>query len=479
MDVELFIHGVPQGQDFWGDIKKEKGYFDTMYNNSTNGNSDEVTFIVQLREFEGKKYCYYNYLIYNNVIASDGRPGSYFGISLRIDAYCRKIPYVYHILDWAYNTLVISEIINVVEDRRQYLVNNFSNASAPLLKIRERVFKMFQDTFTSEHFLSLSSFSLSEGTAYKTFNLYECSQRDALEAIKRYGKIDISPNNPSEAFQKLEKEIQSERDRANETVKQIEEDHDKRLNNASASYGKQLDDCRKELSQKDDKIKSLEAEVVHLKTTLQRLEFNKEIDLIVSPIKEPIIKLANKLKGFSQQSEKKDEIEFDDKLQELFVKLKKCIWKVGGIFTLFVIIVAFVFNWNNFGNGWFNDKNNKGMYQDNEYSDIEQKRDPSEAAVSDKTTPSEANEPVAATARIDIKELKEGVLYRGEEYTVRLVKIGTNFVEPTDENKWEVEGCSKSYSTESNSIKIIPTSDGVTIKYGEISRTLKAEKSKK
>lgn len=475
MDVELFIHGVPQGQDFWGDIKEEKGYFDTMYNNSTNGNKDEVTFIVQLREFEGKKYCYYNYLIYNNVIASDGRLGSYFGISLRIDAYCRNIPYVYHILDWAYNTLVISKIISVVEDKRQYLVNNFSNASASLLKMREGVFKMFQDTFTSEHFLSLSSFSLSEGTAYKTFNLYECTQRDALEAIKRYGKIDISPNNPSEAFRKLEKEILSERDRANETVKQIESDHNKRLNNASASYGKQLDDCRKELSQKDDKIKSLEAEVAHLKTTLQRLEFNKEIDLIVSPIKEPIIKLANKLKGVSQQSEKKDEIEFDDKLQELFVKLKSYIRKVCGTFILFVvIIVAFVYYWNNFGNEWFNDKNNKGMYQDNEYSDTGQKRDPSEDAdtILNKAV-------TVGTARIDIKEIENDILDLDKEYTVRLVKKGTNSdIIDTDKNKWEVEGCDKLTSSEFYSIKIIPKSDSVTIRYDEIIRTLKVKEKK-
>lgn len=475
MDVELFIHGVPQGQDFWGDIKEEKGYFDTMYNNSTNGNKDEVTFIVQLREFEGKKYCYYNYLIYNNVIASDGRLGSYFGISLRIDAYCRNIPYVYHILDWAYNTLVISKIISVVEDKRQYLVNNFSNASASLLKMREGVFKMFQDTFTSEHFLSLSSFSLSEGTAYKTFNLYECTQRDALEAIKRYGKIDISPNNPSEAFRKLEKEILSERDRANETVKQIESDHNKRLNNASASYGKQLDDCRKELSQKDDKIKSLEAEVAHLKTTLQRLEFNKEIDLIVSPIKEPIIKLANKLKGVSQQSEKKDEIEFDDKLQELFVKLKSYIRKVCGTFILFVvIIVAFVYYWNNFGNEWFNDKNNKGMYQDNEYSDTGQKRDPSEDADTILN-----NAVTVGTARIDIKEIENDILDLDKEYTVRLVKKGTNSdIIDTDKNKWEVEGCDKLTSSEFYSIKIIPKSDSVTIRYDEIIRTLKVKEKK-
>ena len=52
---------------------------------------------IEARKVSGKSYCYYNYLKYNNVTASDGRAGAYLGITLRFDAYYKDILNIYQI----------------------------------------------------------------------------------------------------------------------------------------------------------------------------------------------------------------------------------------------------------------------------------------------------------------------------------------------------------------------------------------------
>lgn len=94
MNVEVFIYGTPTGNCFYGKTD-EKIYFDTFYN------GDKANYLsVKIRKAgDNKVYCYYNYLVYQNVIGKQGRPGSFFGITLRLDAYCMDIQNIYRILD--------------------------------------------------------------------------------------------------------------------------------------------------------------------------------------------------------------------------------------------------------------------------------------------------------------------------------------------------------------------------------------------
>ena len=119
MEVELFIHGVPNGEGFWGK-EDDRNYFGTFYDHST----DEVKFLVQNRASKGKLYCYYNYLVYKtvgsptpNVVAYDGRDGSYFGLSLRLDAYCKDVMNMYRILDTIYNIYVCGSLLKMEKSK--------------------------------------------------------------------------------------------------------------------------------------------------------------------------------------------------------------------------------------------------------------------------------------------------------------------------------------------------------------------------
>ena len=59
MDIEIFVHGVPNGQSFWGK-EEDRNYFGNFYGQSC---SDVVKYLIQTRSSNGKTYCYYNYLM--------------------------------------------------------------------------------------------------------------------------------------------------------------------------------------------------------------------------------------------------------------------------------------------------------------------------------------------------------------------------------------------------------------------------------
>ena len=84
MDLEFFIYGAPKGNSYNGK-EEEKRYFDSMYNGSSKIN--EIQIEIRKSGASQKMYCYYNYLIRQNVVDKDGRPGSFFGFSLRSDVY--------------------------------------------------------------------------------------------------------------------------------------------------------------------------------------------------------------------------------------------------------------------------------------------------------------------------------------------------------------------------------------------------------
>ena len=94
MDLEFFVHGVPNGQKIWGK-KDDSLYFQSLYDNF-----DSVDkFLIELRTVNDKNYCYYSYLRYGNIVDYDNRPGAYFGLTIRLDVYSLDVIRLYQILD--------------------------------------------------------------------------------------------------------------------------------------------------------------------------------------------------------------------------------------------------------------------------------------------------------------------------------------------------------------------------------------------
>ena len=151
MTVDLILHGVPNGQDIWG-VSDDTHYISTFY-----VQKDEREYLsIEARKVAGKSYCYYNFLKYNGVTASDERAGAYIGITLRFDAYYKDVLNVYHLCEIVYNNL-LDKILVKNGDNVKFKIAKFEDAEQELTEIKKKMFNLL-DSFTDGRYLEISTF---------------------------------------------------------------------------------------------------------------------------------------------------------------------------------------------------------------------------------------------------------------------------------------------------------------------------------
>lgn len=279
MEVDLFIYGTPFGADFWGK-KEDKAYFDALYD----GSSDKQKLLIQTRVLNGTPYCYYNYLVYENVVDTNGRSGGFFGISLRFNAYCNDVAALYRILDTVFNMSVVGNILEVNKSKLRYVVSNFANASKAMKQIETVTLQLIRYAFSANSFSSLAGFSVGTGKC-PISNLYDCTNDNVLSAVKQYGKLAVSPFYPNSKESAL-------RNNYEKTITALKE---------------QISQLQKDVAAKDKKIGQYQTEYSHLKAQIKSAEQTKQLSSIIAPIQAPIAELAglfqqiNPAKGGSSQ----------------------------------------------------------------------------------------------------------------------------------------------------------------------------------
>ena len=102
MELNLVLSGVPNGEDYWGP-SEDAPYFHTKYTTS----QENQKFDIQLRHNDYGCHVYYHYLVYNIVNSSSGRTGSYIGITLRLDSFCKDFLTIYQLLDMAFRIVLL------------------------------------------------------------------------------------------------------------------------------------------------------------------------------------------------------------------------------------------------------------------------------------------------------------------------------------------------------------------------------------
>lgn len=285
MDVEVFIYGTPTGNCFYGKTD-EKIYFDTFYN------GDKANYLsVKIRKAgDSKVYCYYNYLVYQNVIGKQGRPGSFFGITLRLDAYCMDIQNIYRILDIAFNSYARGELLESVGGNFRYIVDDFNDISK-LESIKKFMIDLFLRTFKDKGNISFVSidhtFTLEGGELY-AINLYDYPEESILRFIKENGQIRISPYFPT---QQIGRQQQQFDERLEEVRQQHESDRrtdleeKNKLHNSLSEERNKNSNLQTELEQKKKDIEQLNGKI-------RNIERAKEVERLIEQIKIPIEKLS-------------------------------------------------------------------------------------------------------------------------------------------------------------------------------------------
>lgn len=204
-EIVVFVHGVPQGFDVWSDDHTDDTrYIESLYH----ATERTFMFMAEVRTSEGKPFCYYHYLIYDNVLGCDSRAGSYFGLTIRLDAYCKDWRTIFSIMDVAFKTQVLGKLLTSDCGKLRFAVKRLSDANGLLKEVEENIVDLFVGAFACKNidfFESLSDFALSSGNCWKN-NLGDCQLQDMGKALKDVGKAVLSPDYPSVKTETLKDE---------------------------------------------------------------------------------------------------------------------------------------------------------------------------------------------------------------------------------------------------------------------------------
>lgn len=307
MEVEIFIHGTPYGESFWGK-EEDRMFFGSFYTQTC---SDEVKFLIQTRLTKGKGYCYYSYLLYKNVIESGGRAGSYFGLTIRMDAYCKDFMRVYKILDMVFSAHVLNKVLKPLTGGYKYIVSDFPGSLELMDKIGKGALELIWATFekTPEDFCSFNGFSTNK-TYRNSANLYEITA-DAVENLLRQdGAIALSPyyqtSKELQAERKYQEKLQVVKNQYEEILRKNVKEKDDALKKVNAAFSSERSKCeslQEDQLEKNELIKKKDDEILNLKKQLGKAGQVSITSEKIESIKVPIIELAAVLGGKPKPSE--------------------------------------------------------------------------------------------------------------------------------------------------------------------------------
>ena len=171
LNINIFVHGVPMGQKIWGPKNEDQSYISSFY-----GPEWDVPEVmkVDIMNFGGIPYCYYSFVKGKKVYDSQGRAGSYFAITLRINAFYADIQNIYSILKAAYEKMCIGLCVMESDGSVKYICSDFQGIDTQLKAIENSILNYISKFSTDNDIIALKDFSVSGQRALQNINLYCC-----------------------------------------------------------------------------------------------------------------------------------------------------------------------------------------------------------------------------------------------------------------------------------------------------------------
>lgn len=198
MTYYFAIHGVPQGSQQWGDIQ-DRDYISSFYN-SVSAQNVPTQMIVDIR-YLGNKICtYYHYLVYNNVLAANARPGSYFGMTLCFEgSYSEAVSNIYDLMNQCFNKVVCPRLLVASNQSYKYAIADFSSQEGTaILSMIDAAIRKNVGVFSD----SLRPFPQGYKPNHRddnyidSWNLNDVGNRTFISTLLEDAIISISPSYP-------------------------------------------------------------------------------------------------------------------------------------------------------------------------------------------------------------------------------------------------------------------------------------------
>lgn len=257
LNINLYVHGVPKGQKTWGVLREDGNFIANFYGPKWPA---KELMQVDIRECEGKVYSYYTFVKGQNVMGYDNRTGSYFALTIRMDAYYADLQNMYKILSAAYEKMCVGRLVQKQGEGIKFIVQDFAVLDNELKGMENRIISYIGEFSNNNDLISFSGFKTNGQQAAQTENLLECDNAKALNTVKATGKISVSPYYPSkevkELISKNEDEMQKLRQMTSQQINEAHEKASQQIRNIESKAKEDIASVRRQASEEMTRLKS-------------------------------------------------------------------------------------------------------------------------------------------------------------------------------------------------------------------------------
>lgn len=273
MKVDIYIHGVPNGQRIWS-----TGDEDPVMNQFYGTESEVQTkFLAEVRKSGGQNYCYYSLVKSKNVSAEDGRAGSYFGLTIRMDMICTKVKIMFQILDMIYNNAVLGKFLKKEGERLQYVMADFKNNENQCNAIVNKFMSILGQSVENNDFVNITP-SMLCGKGTPKVNITEYTSDSAFACISQNGCIAVSEEYPSTQLasyiKKKDAEVSSIKQQASQNLQEQERNCNNTIKQIHDQANREVAQIKLQYSDVDNKIKGYEQQIKMLETNIKTSQRN-------------------------------------------------------------------------------------------------------------------------------------------------------------------------------------------------------------
>lgn len=249
MEVDLFIHGVPHGWDYWG-LEADRTYAANFYK----PNQVPQEYVVETRMSGSRPYAYYHYLLHSDIVDYDGRDGSYVGLTLRVDAYCTPVQYVWMVLDRLFRQHLSPLLFQSSGTRLKWRISALRQADKALQAAQQQLLQAMAVVLRADDFEPLDSSVATRTNTGVSLCTIDATNALVRQSVWQYGRVSIASVH------------------AAERERQADAAHKQQVNALNAAAQQLKDACQQQRFEAQQAAATLQQQVQTQQSELVRLQ---------------------------------------------------------------------------------------------------------------------------------------------------------------------------------------------------------------
>lgn len=306
MNYNFYVHGVPYGQDIWGD-GNDREVVKSYYNGDQN---EQVRFVIDILPSKGK--VFYSYLIAHNVFDNGSRPGSYFAMTLAIEGhFCKDTSNLYDLFDQVFNKYC-NKILTSQSSSFKYKIRSFADISKDLEEMKSIVYKTLANSFSND-FEPINLTQIKGNNGSIQYNIKDVDSPTFFDSFRRYLKVIITLNYPTRdhIIDNINKQINPLKEQNKQLSSELSKLHGicsdtkAKLTDLEKRNGNLTEEklnIERELNKKSKELETSQSDVRKLKSELTNKKAAAQVADSVSKIREPLNELLSLLRTITPEN---------------------------------------------------------------------------------------------------------------------------------------------------------------------------------